>query len=162
MQLVLTTDWLGGKSLPLTCQQQSRLNYKMRVYRAHMRSTWNADLLTGLFPRALHDTYYIRLLLYQVLEMQQLYLIHRNKYSEVAKIRRQRNRSQTNEQNKTPERELNKMKKSNLPHAEAEFKTLVIRKLNDLTENVNKEIGNVKRTSQKCTKMKNILQGINS
>ena len=27
-----------GKSLPLTCQQRSRLNYKRTVYSAHMKS----------------------------------------------------------------------------------------------------------------------------
>ena len=28
-----------GKAIPLTCQQQSRLNYKRRVYSAHMEGT---------------------------------------------------------------------------------------------------------------------------
>ena len=42
---------------------------------------------------------------------------------------RQRNTSQMKEQNKAPERELNKMETSNLP--EAEFKTLVIRMTNE-------------------------------
>ena len=39
-------------------------------------------------------------------------------------MRRQRNMSQMREHFKTPEKELNKMEKSNL--SEAEFKTLVI------------------------------------
>ena len=43
------------------------------------------------------------------------------------------------EQNKTPEKNLNKMEISNLPAAE--FKTLVIRML---SENFNKEIENIK------------------
>ena len=65
------------------------------------------------------------------------------------------------EQIKTPENELNKMEISNL--SDAEFKTLVIRMLNEfkrrvdeLSENFNKEIENKsgdrkhkKRTSQK-------------
>ena len=49
------------------------------------------------------------------------------------------------EQNKAPEKELNKTETSNLP--DAEFKTLVIRmlselrrRINELSENVNKEI----------------------
>ena len=45
--------------------------------------------------------------------------------------------SQMKEQNKTPEEGLNKMETRNLP--DAEFKTLVIRMLNDLSENFNKE-----------------------
>ena len=52
-------------------------------------------------------------------------------------------------QNKTPEKELNKMETSNL--LDAEFKILVIRMLNELrrrvdelSENFNKDIGNIK------------------
>ena len=45
-------------------------------------------------------------------------------------MKKQRNTAQMKEQNKTPEKELNKMKKSNLSHAE--FKTLVIRMLKEL------------------------------
>ena len=60
---------------------------------------------------------------------------------------RQRNMSQMKEQN-SRKKELNKMGTSNLP--DAEFKTLVIRMLNDLSENFAKEIENIKkRTSQK-------------
>ena len=53
------------------------------------------------------------------------------------------------EQNKTPEKELNKMEKSNL--LDAVFKTMVMRMLNEfrrrvdkLSEDVNKKIGNIK------------------
>ena len=49
---------------------------------------------------------------------------------------------QMKEQIKTPEKELNKMKTSNLP--DAEFKTLSIRMINDLRKNLNSEIGNLK------------------
>ena len=56
----------------------------------------------------------------------QLYLIHRNKHREAAKMR-QRNMSQLKEQNKTSEKELNKRETSNI--LDAEFKTLVIRML---------------------------------
>ena len=45
-------------------------------------------------------------------------------------MRRQRNMAQMKEQNKTPEKDLNKMEISNL--ADAEFKTLVIRMLKEL------------------------------
>ena len=44
----------------------------------------------------------------------QLYLMHRNKHREAAKLRRQRNMAQMKEQNKTLEKELNKMEISNL------------------------------------------------
>ena len=63
---------------------------------------------------------------------------------------RQRNMPQMKEQNKTPEKELNKMKRSHL--LDAEFKPLVIRMLNKLSENFN----SIKRTSkpQKRTSQK--------
>ena len=54
-----------------------------------------------------------------------------NKHREAAKMRRQRNISQMKEQNKTPEKELNEMERSNL--SDAEFKTPVIRMLKELT-----------------------------
>ena len=61
------------------------------------------------------------------MESKQLYLIHRNKYRDAAKMRRQRNMAQMKEQIKTPEKELNKVEISNLP--DAEFKKLFIRML---------------------------------
>ena len=45
-------------------------------------------------------------------------------------MRRERNIAQMKEQNKTPEKELNKMEISHL--SDAEFKTLVIRMLEEL------------------------------
>ena len=56
-------------------------------------------------------------------------------------MRRQRNISQMKEQNKTPEKNLNQMKTSNLP--DAELKTLVIGMLSDLNENFNKDTVNI-------------------
>ena len=50
-------------------------------------------------------------------------------------MRRQRNKAQIKKQNKTPEKELNKMETSYL--LDAEFKTLVIRMVNELRENLN-------------------------
>ena len=50
---------------------------------------------------------------------------YRNKHREAAKMWRQRNMAQMKEENKTPEKELNKMEISNL--SDAEFKTLFIR-----------------------------------
>ena len=56
---------------------------------------------------------------------------------------RQRNMAQMKEQNKTAEKELNKMKISNL--SGAEFKTLAIRILKELSE----DLSSKKRSSQK-------------
>ena len=50
-------------------------------------------------------------------------------------MRTQRTMAQMKEQNKFPEKELNKMETSNL--LDAEFKTLVIKMLNELSENLN-------------------------
>ena len=69
------------------------------------------------------------------MESKQFYLIHRNKHREADETRRQRNMAQMKEQIKTPEKELNKLERSNLSHAE--FKTLVIRMLKELSEDLN-------------------------
>ena len=50
-------------------------------------------------------------------------------------MRRQRNMVQMREQNKTPEKELNKMETSNL--LDAEFKTVVIKMLKEFSEDLN-------------------------
>ena len=50
-------------------------------------------------------------------------------------MRRQRNTAQMREQIKTPEKDLNKMEISNL--SDAEFKTLVVRMLKELSEDLN-------------------------
>ena len=74
-------------------------------------------------------------------------------------MRRQRNMVQMKEQNKTPERELNKMEISNL--SDAEFKTLVIRMLQELTGYFN----SIKKTQAKMkvplSEIKKYLQGNN-
>ena len=80
------------------------------------------------------------------MESEQLYLIHRNKHREAAKMRRLRKMAQMKEQVKTPEKELNKMEISNL--SDAEFKTLVIRMLKELSKN----LSSVKKSSQKQRK----------
>ena len=67
---------------------------------------------------------------YQDTESKKLYLTHRNKHREAAKMRRQMQEMQ--EQIKTPKKELNKREISNLP--DAEFKPLVIRMLQELHE----------------------------
>ena len=74
-------------------------------------------------------------------------------------MRRQRNMAQMKEHINPPEKELNKMEISNL--SDAEFKTLVIRMLKELSEDVN----NIKIQSEMkdtSVEMKNNLQGNNS
>ena len=68
------------------------------------------------------------------MESKQLYLIPGNKHREAAKTRRQRNMAQMKVQIKTPEKKLNKMKIINL--SDAEFKTLVVRMLKELNEDL--------------------------
>ena len=55
-------------------------------------------------------------------------------------MRRQRNMAPKKEQIRTPEKELNKMEISNL--SDAEFKTLVIRMLKELSE----DLSSIKKT----------------
>ena len=63
-------------------------------------------------------------------------------------MRKQRNMAQMKEQNKTTKKELNKMEISNL--SDAEFKTLVVRMLNELSWYFN----SIKKTQ---VEMKDIL-----
>ena len=60
-------------------------------------------------------------------------------------MRRQRNMAEMKEQIKTPEKELNKMEISKI--SEAEFKTLVIRMLKELSEDLN----SIKKIQSKMT-----------
>ena len=59
-------------------------------------------------------------------------------------MRRQGNMTQLKEQIKTPEKELSKMEISNLSYAE--FKTLVIRMLKELSD---EDLRGIKKSSQK-------------
>ena len=81
-------------------------------------------------------------------------------HREAAKTRRQRNVAQMKQQIKTPEKELNKMEISNL--SDAEFKTLVIRMLKELSE----DLSGIKRTQSETkatiSEIKNNLQGHNN
>ena len=75
-------------------------------------------------------------------------------------MRRQRNMTQMKGQIKTPEEELNKMEIHNL--SDAEFKTLFIRMLKELSE----DLSSTKKTQSVIkyilTEIKNNLQGNNS
>ena len=75
-------------------------------------------------------------------------------------MKRQRNMAHMKEQIKTPEKELNKMEIRNL--SDAEFKTLVIRMLKELSEDLSsiKKIQSEMRDTLIVTK--NNLQGNNS
>ena len=74
-------------------------------------------------------------------------------------MRTQRTVAQMKEQNKTPEKELNKMEISNL--SDAEFKTLVIRMLKELSEDL--RVIKMIQSEMKDTliEIKNNLQGNN-
>ena len=68
--------------------------------------------------------------------------------------------TQMKEQNKTLEKELNKKKTSNL--LDAEFKTLVITMLNDLSENLNSMKNNRAEIKDTLIEVKNNFQGIHN
>ena len=74
-------------------------------------------------------------------------------------MRRQRNMAQMKEENKPPKKELNKMETGNL--IDAEFKTVVIRMLNELNENFDSIKKIQSETKDTLIKIKNSLQGIN-
>ena len=73
---------------------------------------------------------------------------------------RQRNMAQMKEQIKTPEKELIKMEISN--QSDAEFKTLVIRMLKELSEDLNSIKKIQPETKDTLIKIKNKLQGNNN
>ena len=77
-------------------------------------------------------------------------------------MRRQRNMTQMKEQIKTPEKELNELEISNLSDADAEFKTLVIRMLKELSEDLNSIKKTPVRNQGTLIEIKNNLQGNNS
>ena len=73
---------------------------------------------------------------------------------------KQRSMAQMKKQIKTPEKELNEMEISNL--SDAEFKTLVIRMLKELSEDLNSIKKIHSETKDTLTEIKNNLQGNNS
>ena len=75
-------------------------------------------------------------------------------------MRRQRNMVQMKEQNKTPEKELNKLETSNL--SDAGFKTLVIRMLKELSEDLNTIKKIQSEMKDTLIEIKNNLQGNNN
>ena len=75
-------------------------------------------------------------------------------------MRRQRNMAQMKEQIKTLEKELNKMEISNL--SDAEFKTLVMRMFEELSEDLSSITKIQSETMHTLIGIKNNLQGKNS
>ena len=75
-------------------------------------------------------------------------------------MRKQGNITLTKEQIKTPEKELNEMEKSNL--SDAEFQTLVISRLKELSEDFNSIKKIQPETKDTLMEIKNNLQGSNS
>ena len=94
------------------------------------------------------------------MESKQLHLMHKNKHREADKMRKQRNMTQMKEQIKTLEKELNIIEISNL--SDAEFKTLVIRMIKELHE----DLSSIKKIQSEMKdtviKIKDNLQGNNS
>ena len=96
-----------GKSLPLTCQHQPRLNYKWGVYCPH---TKGMPLMPSLGDRGGCATgpYRTPTTLGHMTKTgshsNSIYLIKRSKQREATKMRRQRNMAQMKEQIKTPEK----------------------------------------------------------
>ena len=74
-------------------------------------------------------------------------------------MRRQRNMGQMKEQKKTPEKELKEMEISNL--SDAELKTLFIRMLKELSEDLSSRKKIQTETKDTITEIKNNLQGNN-
>ena len=74
-------------------------------------------------------------------------------------MRRQRNMAQMKEQIKTPEKELNKMEISTL--SDAEFKTLFIKMLKELSEDLSSIKKTQSETKDILIEIKNNLQGNN-
>ena len=75
-------------------------------------------------------------------------------------MRRQRNKAQMKEQIKTTEKQLNKMERSNI--SDAEFKTLIIRMLKVLSEDLNSIKKIQSETKDTLIEIRNNLQGNNS
>ena len=75
-------------------------------------------------------------------------------------MRRQRNIVQIKKQNKTPKKELDKMEISNLSHAE--LKILVIKKLKELSEDLNSIKKIYSEMKDTLIEIKNNLQGNNT
>ena len=86
-------------------------------------------------------------------------------------MRRQRNMFQIRGRDKSSEKELNETEKNNLP--DKEYKVMVIsmlteleRRIDEHSENFNKELGNIKRNQSELKntimEMKNFLEGLKS
>ena len=86
--------------------------------------------------------------------------MHKNKHREAAKMRKQRNMTQMKEQIKTLEKELNIIEISNL--SDAEFKTLFIRMLKELSEGLSSIKKIQSEMKDTLIELKNNLQRNNS
>ena len=91
------------------------------------------------------DTYYIRSL-YQDVEMQQVFLIYRNRHKRQPKSRDKEMCVRRKNRRKFQEKITNQMEASNL--AEIEFKTLVVRMFKELRRNFNKKIISTKKNTE--------------
>ena len=91
--------------------------------------------------------------------------MYTDKYRESGNVRRQKNVLQIKKQDKSPEKDLNRMKTNNLPNKE--LKVIAIKMLTKLkrrigkhSENVNKDVENIRKYQSKAiTELKNTLEG---
>ena len=94
------------------------------------------------------------------MESNQLYLIHRNKYREAAKNMETKKQRPNEGTDQNCRKKLNKMERSNL--SESEFKTLVIRMLQKLSEDLNIIKKAQSETKDTLSDVKKNLQANNS
>ena len=117
----VATGWVLGDSFLLgNLQKPGRAIVPSLRPPPHKALKWVAP--PQQLPKATPCTSYSCLLYngsrYQDRESKQLHLMHRNKHRKAVKLRRQRNMVQMKEENKAPEKELNKLEISNLSGAE--------------------------------------------
>ena len=136
---VLTTNQPEGHSLTLTCKQQPRINCNRKAHTTHTRDTSKApgsgdkgDVATGPTGHLLYQTILLRLGDITVLPNTQEQTKGSRQSEETKKhIPHEKKKDRTKLQKN------NKMKTSNRPNPE--FKTLLIRMLNYLSESFKKD-----------------------
>ena len=89
----------------------------------------------------------------------QIYLIHRNKYKEAAKMGRQRNRPQIKEHENPPE-ELHETEANNLSNIH--FRVIIIRILDSIKNDIEAIKKDQSKIKNEISKINNTVEGTNS
>ena len=92
-------------------------------------------------------------------EYLQIYLIHRNKYKEAAKMGRQRNRPQIKEHENPPE-ELHETEANNLSNIH--FRVIIIRILDSIKNDIEAIKKDQSKIKNEISKINNTVEGTNS